>query len=112
MSKTNIQNEDNVIGNPKYASNDSSGLDLGTIENGTIGTGSKNTMQKKTNIKNNTSLKSEKVAIYSNKNIFWNGTGKLIRGYNIVSKEASEKWLTRKDVRLATPEEVKREYGL
>jgi len=53
----------------------------------------------------------EKIAIYSTKNIYWNGLGKIDQGYNIVAKEASEKWLTHKAVREATPEEVAKYYG-
>jgi hypothetical protein len=54
---------------------------------------------------------SEKVAIYSSKNLHWLKVGQLKPGYNIVTKEASEKWLTRKQVRLATPEELASYYG-
>jgi uncharacterized protein (UPF0332 family) len=32
-------------------------------------------------------------------------------GYNIVEKDAAEKWLTRSHIRTATPEEVAREFG-
>ena len=53
----------------------------------------------------------EKVAIYATKNLHWNGVGNIDSGYNIVSKEASEKWITHKAVRLATPEEVAKFYG-
>jgi ribosomal protein S16 len=53
----------------------------------------------------------EKVAIYSSKNLHWLKVGQLTPGYNIVTKEASEKWLTRKQVRLATPEELASYYG-
>jgi len=53
----------------------------------------------------------EKVAIYSVKNLYWNGLGSIETGYNIVTKEASEKWLTHKAVREATPEEVASHYG-
>ena len=45
----------------------------------------------------------EKVALYSTRNISWNGLGSLSRGYNIVSKEASEKMVTHKAVRIASP---------
>ena len=54
---------------------------------------------------------SEKIALYSIKNLHWNGVGDLERGYNIVSKEDSEKWLVRKDVRIATADEVAKFYG-
>ena len=53
----------------------------------------------------------EKVAIYSLRNLNWNGVGALTKGYNIVTQEDSEKWITHKAVRTATPEEVKRAYG-
>jgi DNA-binding protein H-NS len=53
----------------------------------------------------------EKVAIYSTKNVTWSGVGKVYRGYNIVEKDAAEKWLTRSHIRTATPEEVAKEFG-
>lgn len=53
----------------------------------------------------------EKVAIYSEKNLFWNGVGELQNGYNIVTKEASVKWLSHKSVREVTPDEVAKHYG-
>jgi hypothetical protein len=55
--------------------------------------------------------KEEKVALYSTRNIHWNGLGSLAVGYNIVSKEASEKMVTHKAVRIASPEEVASYYG-
>ena len=51
------------------------------------------------------------VAVYSQKSLFWNGLGELKKGYNIVTKEASEKWTTHKAVRIATPSEVAAYYG-
>lgn len=53
----------------------------------------------------------EKVALYSERNLHWSSVGNLERGYNIVSKEDSEKWLFRRDVRIATPDEVAKFYG-
>ena len=53
----------------------------------------------------------EKVAVYSERNLHWNGVGQLQRGYNIVTKEASVKWLKHKAVRSATPEEVASHYS-
>lgn len=53
----------------------------------------------------------DKVALYSKRNIHWNGLGNLVIGYNIVSKEASEKMVTHKAVRIASPEEVASYYG-
>lgn len=53
----------------------------------------------------------EKVAVWSSKNIRWTGVGYLSTGYNIVTKEAAEKWLGRQGVREASPEEVATYYG-
>ena len=54
---------------------------------------------------------SNKVALYSQKNLHMDNLGALKVGYNIVSKEASEKWLTHRLVRIAPPEEVASYYG-
>jgi hypothetical protein len=53
----------------------------------------------------------EKIALFSERNIFWNGVGEVVIGYNIVTKEVSEKWLTHDKVRIATPQEVAKHYG-
>jgi hypothetical protein len=52
-----------------------------------------------------------KVALYSERNLHMDNIGALKVGYNIVSKEASEKWLTHRLVRIAPPEEVAAYYG-
>lgn len=52
----------------------------------------------------------EKVAVHSSKNLFKYGLGELKIGYNIVTKEASEFWITHQAVREATPEEVANVY--
>lgn len=62
-------------------------------------------------VKKESSKKSKDIALHSTRNLFWNEIGELKTGYNIVSKEASEKWLTHKAVRLATPEEIASYYG-
>ncbi len=53
----------------------------------------------------------DKIALYSTRNIHWGNIGALKVGYNIVSKEASEKMVTHKAVRIATPEELASYYG-
>jgi hypothetical protein len=56
---------------------------------------------------------SEKIiAVFSTKNVTWNGVGKVNRGYNIVTQEEADKWATRSHIRVATPQEVAKEYGL
>jgi hypothetical protein len=57
-----------------------------------------------------TASEQEKVAVYSSKNVSWPGVGKVLKGYNIVTKTASEKWLKRDHIRIATPEEVARSF--
>ena len=52
-----------------------------------------------------------KVALHSQKNLHMDNLGALKVGYNIVSKEASEKWLTHRLVRVASPEELAAYYG-
>ena len=66
-----------------------------------------NAADKKSTVKE----KKETVAIFSTKNVTWQEVGKVYRGYNIVEKAAAEKWLTRDHIRLATPEEIKEEFG-
>lgn len=51
------------------------------------------------------------IALYSEKNKHNSEIGVLKFGYNIVTKEAADKWLVFKGVRIATPEEVARHYG-
>lgn len=52
------------------------------------------------------------VAVFSTKNVTWNGVGKVYRGYNIVTQEEADQWATRSHIRIATPEEVAQEFGL
>ena len=55
--------------------------------------------------------KSDTVALFSSRNIAWQGVGKLVKGYNLVSADAAEKWLTLDAVRSANPEEIKTNLG-
>ena len=54
---------------------------------------------------------SEKIALWSNKNVRWSDVGELKKGYNIVTEGASEKWLSKDCIRKATPEEVATYFG-
>jgi hypothetical protein len=83
---------------------------LGAVEAGVIGatTAPKATPRKKSG---KAAEPKETVALYSTKNVTWSEVGKVYRGYNIVSKDAAEKWLTRSHIRTATPEEVAQEFG-
>jgi hypothetical protein len=83
---------------------------LGAVEEGVIGATTAPKASPKKKSAKATEVK-EKVAIYSTKNVTWSEVGKVYRGYNIVEKNAAEKWLTRSHIRIATPEEVAKEFG-
>jgi len=97
---------ENVISSDKAAT--SPNLSVTSNEENVIGSASAN---KKEAVKPAAEKEQEKVAIHSNKNVSWSGVGTLSRGYNIVTKAAAEKWLTRYYTRIATPEEVARDFG-
>jgi hypothetical protein len=83
---------------------------LGSVAEGVIGaTTAPKAPEKKKPVKPES--KKDKVALYSTKNVTWPEVGKVYRGYNIVDKDAAEKWLTRSHIRTATPEEVAKEFG-
>jgi purine nucleoside phosphorylase len=83
---------------------------LGSVAQGVIGaTKAPKTSEKKKKVK--VAEKKETVALYSTKNVTWSEVGKVYRGYNIVDKDAAEKWLTRSHIRTASPEEVAKEFG-
>jgi len=87
---------------------------IGQTKNGAIGVESVSIKPKKVASSEGKSVakkKKETVAIYSNRNVSWSAVGKVYRGYNIVTQEQADKWLTRSHCRLATPEEVAQEFG-
>jgi hypothetical protein len=53
-----------------------------------------------------------KTALFSTKNVYWPGVGKIAKGYNIVKKDFATKWLTLDYIREASPEEISREFGV
>jgi len=104
---TSKPNED-VIASPKPKSTKKTASKK-TVANNSIGSASaeqENVVQKPEPVGRVT------VAIHSTKNVNWGGVGKVVKGYNIVSKEQADQWLTRKHIRLATPEEIAQEYGV
>jgi hypothetical protein len=84
---------------------------IAQTETGAIGTG-KRAINKTAESAKPEVKKVETVALFSTKNVYWPGIGRINRGYNIVKKSLSEQWLTRSHIREATPEEVAREFGL
>lgn len=85
---------------------------IGSIPSGAIGIKKAENKPSKTKSVKSNKAKPETVAIHSTKNVFWPEVGRVFSGYNIVDKEASEKWLTRSHIRIASPEEVAREFGV
>jgi len=83
---------------------------LGSVADGVIGATTAPKESRKSSKKFPTEKK-ETVALYSTKNVTWSEVGKVYRGYNIVEKDAADKWLTRPHIRIATPEEVAKEFG-
>lgn len=85
---------------------------IGYVENGVMAsTVVPKSFDKKPAVATKKTNKKDIVAVHSTRNVTWNGVGKVYIGYNIVSKEAADQWVTRDHIRLATPEEVAREYG-
>lgn len=82
-----------------------------TNEEGVVVVGSADNFKDK-KFENNTVLQENKMPIHSQKNMHWSGVGNIKSGYNIVTKEAADLWLTRKGIRKATAEEVASHYGL
>ena len=62
-------------------------------------------------IKETVSIPEDKVALWSERNIRWEEVGSISTGYNIMTKEVADKWLTLRGIRIATPEEVATYYG-
>jgi hypothetical protein len=99
-----------AITTPSYDSHVEEVPALGSVGEGAIGA-TTTVRQPRTAKKKAEAPVAEKVAIHSTKNVTWQGVGKVYRGYNIVTQEAADQWLTRSHARLATPEEVAKEFG-
>jgi hypothetical protein len=104
--------EGNVIGSSRTtASGGKKKAAIGPVTNGAIGT-TKIDVNKKTNQESKPGIEADMVAVFSTRNVLWQGVGSISKGYNIFSKSEADQWLTRGHVRLATPQEVAQEYGL
>lgn len=84
--------------------------DLAPNHENTIGSNAPKDVKPAT--KEDKKLSANTVAIHSTKNVSWEGVGEVKTGYNIVSKKEADMWLKRNHTRLATPEEVAKEFGL
>lgn len=110
QTKSSISSPDNVIGSDKINQEKRTPRSNAKAdENGVTTVGSADTFKGK-EFNKHTKTPEGKTAIYSDKNMYWNEIGRITKGYNIVTEEAAEKWLTRKGIRQATPEEVASYY--
>ena len=109
-----VTDKEGVIGSPDTKREGTKKVGaIGTVKNGVIGSGKVDKQDKKSAEKKNTAKpETNKVAVYSTKNVDWPGVGRVSKGYNIVTKEQADKWTTRNHIRIATPEEVAGEFGL
>lgn len=98
-----------VITAPSFAAKEVQAV--GPVANGAIGVTKVTKVENKPAPAKKKETTEEKVAVFSTKNVTWAEVGKVYRGYNIVTKEAADKWLTRDHIRIATPEEVAKEFG-
>lgn len=110
--QTEAANSEVITGKATKKRTDGDGTNfVGTVGTGAIGVTKTSKPKSTTKLAEPKKEKEPTVAIYSSKNVIWEGVGKVSKGYNIVTKAASSKWLTRGHIREATPEEVAREYG-
>lgn len=100
-----VVEEGTVITVPKKKTNTKASAD--SVINDTIGSSISVEETKKTEELKKEKPKKEKVALFSTRNVYWDGVGEVQRGYNFVTPEQAEKWTTRAHIRTATPEEVK-----
>lgn len=82
-----------------------------SVSDGVIGTGSVKKDKAPAKKAAPAAKEGDMVAIFAERNVVWQGLGKVSSGYNFVSKEDAEKWLTLKTMRKATPEEIKANLG-
>jgi hypothetical protein len=100
------EERNDVISSDKMAT--SPNLSVASNEENVIGSAS---AEKKEAAKPKAFESKDTVAIYSTRNVNWSGVGQVSKGYNIVTKQAADKWTTRDHIRIATPEEVARDFG-
>jgi hypothetical protein len=80
---------------------------LGFNENGVIGSTTTNAGKAKVEKKEVEEVAVvTKIALFSTRNVYADGFGKINVGYNIVPKKYVDFWTAQKGIRLCTPEEV------
>lgn len=104
ISAVNTEDQ-KVISVPESRKSDKASAD--SVINNTIGASIPEELKKSEPAKK---AEPKKVALYSTRNVMWDGVGEVFRGYNFVTPEQAELWLTRIHIREATPEEIKEAF--
>jgi UTP-glucose-1-phosphate uridylyltransferase len=79
---------------------------LGFNEDGVMGSTTTNAEKAKVEKIEVVESTTTKVALFSTRNVYADGFGKINVGYNIVPKKYVDFWTAQKGIRLCTPEEV------
>ena len=79
---------------------------LGHNADGVIGSTTTNAGKAKVEKKEVVESTTTKVALFSTRNVYAEGFGKINVGYNIVPKKYADFWTAQRGIRLCTPEEV------
>jgi len=79
---------------------------LGFNEDGVMGSTTTNAEKAKVEKIEVVESTTTKVALFSTRNVYADGFGKINVGYNIVPKKYVDFWVAQKGIRLCTPEEV------
>lgn len=79
---------------------------LGFNEDGVMGSTTTKAQESKKEPVNKVDMPEGKTALFSTRNLYASGPGKINVGYNIVPNKYVDFWLKQRGVRVATPEEV------
>lgn len=109
--KSEETKSENVIGSGTASPKPTEKPAIAPVANGVIGSGTSTPKKVAPKVAATTNDKVQKVAIFSSRNIVWQGVGKIVKGYNFVDALEADKWLTLDNVRKVDPQEVKALLG-
>ena len=79
---------------------------LGYSEDGVMGSTNTDNNVTQTSVPQTADLPLNKVAVFSNRNLYADGYGNINVGYNIIGNRLAQFWLSQPGVRLVGPEEL------
>lgn len=109
--KSEETKSENVIGSGTTSPKPTEKPAIAPVANGVIGSGTSTPKKVAPKVAATANDKVQKVAIFSSRNIVWQGVGKIVKGYNFVDALEADKWLTLDNVRKVDPQEVKALLG-